>query len=276
MIWRLRSAELSLDIPRIMGIINMTPDSFSDGGMLASASAAIGHGLALVEAGAAIVDVGGESSRPGARGVDVADELGRILPVVVGLVDAGVLVSVDTTKPEVAQAACQEGAVVINDISGMADPAMRSIAIEHGAGVVVMHKKGDPQTMQDNPVYGDVVTEVRDYLDQSAQRLVDEGLSEHSIVVDPGIGFGKTIEHNLELLDRLGELGSGRPLMIGVSRKGFLGRILDLPDPGDRDRASATLAALAVERGVRLVRAHDVRATLEAVRLAWAIVQGRT
>lgn len=276
MIWRLPTTELSLNSPRLMGILNVTPDSFSDGGIHGSISDAVRHGLAMVEEGADLIDVGGESTRPGAPPVSVEAELARVLPVVAGLVAADVIVSIDTTKPEVARAACAAGASVINDVSGMSDGAMRQAAIESQVGVVVMHKQGEPQTMQDNPSYGDVVSEVGAYLDQMAGRLVAEGLRRDAIVVDPGIGFGKTVEHNLALLNRIGEVAPDWPVLLGVSRKRFLDRVLEIPLAGDRDRASATALALAVDRGVRLFRVHDIPSSLEAVRLAWAIVREGT
>ncbi len=256
-----------------MGIVNVTSDSFSDGGRFASTSAAIDHGRSLVEEGADLVDVGGESTRPGARPVPAEEEIGRVVPVVEALAGDGIVVSVDTSKPEVALAAVQVGAEVINDVSGFRHPGMRRVAAETGAGLVVMHMQGTPADMQDDPAYADVVEDVAAYLAAQADLLESEGVAASRIVVDPGIGFGKKLNHNLALLAGLDTVGGGRPVVLGASRKSFLKTLLGVDDPADRDRASAVVVALGVARGVRLFRVHDVEASLEAARLSWAIVR---
>ncbi len=273
MTWSLRTRGLDLDRPRLIGIVNVTPDSFSDGGRFASTSAAIDHGRSLVEEGADLVDVGGESTRPGARPVPAEEEIGRVVPVVEALAGDGIVVSVDTSKPEVALAAVQVGAEVINDVSGFRQPGMRRVAAETGAGLVVMHMQGTPADMQDDPAYADVVEDVAGYLAAQADLLESEGVAASRIVVDPGIGFGKKLNHNLALLAGLDTVGGGRPVVLGASRKSFLKTLLGVDDPADRDRASAVVVALGVARGVRLFRVHDVEASLEAARLSWAIVR---
>jgi len=258
-----------------MGVVNATPDSFSDGGRFADSTAAIAHGRALVADGADIVDVGGESTRPGAVPVGLREELERTIPVVSALAGDGVIVSVDTMKPEVAAAALDAGARIVNDVGGMRDPDMRRVAAERGAGVVVVHMQGEPRTMQDNPVYADVVGEISEFLRDRCSAVVDAGVDPESIVVDPGIGFGKSVEHNLVLLDRLGELAAvGYPVVVGASRKRFLGTITGRSRPEERDLASAVAAGLAIDRGAAVIRVHDVAMTLEAARIAWAIVRG--
>lgn len=271
--WKLRSLSLSLDSPVIMGVLNVTPDSFSDGGVLASVGDAVTRGLSMVEEGAAIVDVGGESTRPGADPVDVEEELGRVLPVIERLSSEGVVVSVDTRKPEVARISCLAGAEIINDVNGLADPLMREVAANTGAGVVIMHMQGEPQTMQDDPTYENVTPEVIDFLAERADLAVDEGVNRESICVDPGIGFGKTVEHNLEILARLDEFQTLRlPIMLGTSRKRFLGAVLGIEEPVMRDHATAVTVAMGVAAGARVFRVHEVAPSLEAARLAWAIV----
>lgn len=273
MIWSLRTQDLDLNRPRLMGIVNVTPDSFSDGGLYASTSAAIAHGRHLVEQGADLVDVGGESTRPGSEPVPAEVEIARVVPVIAALAGEGVVVSVDTSKPEVAAAAVDAGAEAINDVTGFRDPAMRRVAAETRAGLVVMHMRGTPADMQLDPEYRDVVEQVAAYLADQAGTLEAAGVAPDRIVVDPGIGFGKTLEHNLALLAGLGVIGSGRPVLLGASRKSFLKALLGLEDPLTRDRASAVVVALGVARGVRLFRVHDVEASLEAARLSWAIVR---
>lgn len=280
MIWRLRTRLIDLSPrPAVMGILNVTPDSFSDGDLAGmDPAAAIARGLAMSEAGADIVDVGGESTRPYATPVSVDEELARVVPVVAGLANAGVVVSVDTMKPAVATAALDAGAEIVNDVSGFRDPAMIQVAASSGAGVVVMHMRGTPLDMQDDPAYDDVVAEVSAYLARQTEALVAAGVDEQRIVVDPGIGFGKTHDHNLALLGGLGRLAAaGRPVLVGVSRKGTVGAVLEQAGisttAAERDVASAALAALAVRGGAAVVRAHDVAMTLEAVAVATAIVR---
>jgi dihydropteroate synthase len=268
--WQIKDGTLQM--PLVMGIVNVTPDSFSDGGLW-SGQAAVRHGLAMVDAGADIVDVGGESTRPGAAAVDEADELERVLSVVDGLASAGAIVSIDTMKPGVAAAAIEAGARIVNDVGGLADPAMRRVVAESGAGVVIMHMQGEPRTMQDDPRYDDVVDDIGTFLAERVERAVSSGIDPASIVLDPGIGFGKTLEHNLELIRRMSELaGLGHHLLVGASRKRFLGTILGLDGPVERDRATSIMSALLFERGVGIVRVHDVAGTREALSLVRAIV----
>ncbi len=268
--WQVKDG--ALQTPLVMGIVNVTPDSFSDGGLWGGRSA-VQHGLEMVEAGADIVDVGGESTRPGAVPVDEAEELERVLSVVDGLASAGAIVSIDTMKPGVAAAAIEAGARIVNDIGGLSDPDMRRVVAESGTGVVIMHMQGEPRTMQDDPRYDDVVNDIAAFLGERVDDAIAAGIDPASIVLDPGIGFGKTIEHNLELIRRMPELATlGHHLLVGASRKRFLGTILGLDDPLDRDRATSILSALLFERGVGIVRVHDVAGTREALSLVRAIV----
>lgn len=256
-----------------MGILNVTPDSFSDGGLHVRSEDAIAHGLRMCEAGAHIIDVGGESTRPGADAVDERTEVRRIAPVVERLVAAGAIVSIDTTKPEVARLALGAGAEIINDVSGFRSPEMRRVAADSGAGVVIMHMLGDPRTMQNRPVYDDVTSEVARYLGDQADLCRREGVSAEAICVDPGIGFGKTTTHNLELLDGLPDIVSmGYPVLVGASRKRFLGKLLDIPHASNRDLPTMVVTAMAVERGAAVIRVHDVAGSLCAAQLAQAIV----
>ena len=257
-----------------MGVLNVTPDSFSDGGRYSSVEAAIGHGVEMAGQGAGIIDVGGESTRPGADPVPARDELERVIPVVAGLTERGIAVSIDTAKPEVARAALEAGALVVNDVTGLADPLMAPLAAEFSAGVVIMHMQGQPRDMQDDPHYEDVVGEVRDYLLARARLAEEAGVRRECIAVDPGIGFGKTFEHNLELLRNLQVLvETGYPVLLGASRKGFLGRILggSVPAP-ERDPATGATVALAIEQGVAIVRVHNVAMTTQIARTVESIL----
>ncbi len=274
-IWKLRGIDLTLDRPRVMGVVNVTPDSFSDGGNFPDAAAAIDHGLRLIEEGADLIDVGGESTRPGAASVSVEEELGRVLPVVEALAAAGAMVSVDTSKAPVAVGAVGAGAVVVNDVTALADPDMAAVVSRHHVGVVLMHMQGTPRTMQVDPSYGDVVGEVSGFLVERAAAAEAAGVERTSIAIDPGIGFGKTVDHNLVLLRDLGVFADlGYPLLVGTSRKSFLGKITGRTAPGDRDVASAVSVALAIERGADIVRVHNVSACREAALLTLAIVRG--
>jgi dihydropteroate synthase len=274
-----------------MGIVNVTPDSFSDGGLFLQTDAAVKHGLSLIAQGADIVDVGGESTRPGAEPVSVEDELGRVLGVVQGLASGDwiparptVQISIDTSKAAVAEAALGAGASFINDVSAFrADPAMAGLVADSGVECCLMHMRGEPRTMQRAPRYEDVVDEVKSFLEQRLRFAVSEGVAEERILLDPGIGFGKTEQHNLELLRRLGELGElGRPILIGTSRKQFLGRIqaraAGNTEPVDAvHRLAGTLASnvLAYERGASVFRVHDVAPVREALAVAAATLSGR-
>jgi dihydropteroate synthase len=245
----------------VMGIVNVTPDSFSDGGRFADPERAVAHGLRLAAEGAAVVDVGGESTRPGATPVDPAEERRRVVPVVEAL-SPHVRVSVDTRRASVAEAAIAAGATLLNDVSA----SLWEVAAAGRVGWVAMHMRGEPATMQDDPRYDDVVEEVRRHLVERAGRAAAAGVEE--IWIDPGIGFGKTDDHNLSLLRRVGELAAtGYPVLVGTSRKGFLGRLTGGAPVDDRLEASLATAVVAVAGGARMVRAHDVAATVQAVRL---------
>ena len=255
----------------IMGVVNVTPDSFSDGGRFLDPAVAIAHGRRLAGEGAAILDVGGESTRPGAEPVDVADELARVVPVVEGLAGLDARVSVDTMKLEVARAALAAGARYVNDVTAFRhDPGMAALVAESGAECCLMHMLGEPRTMQQAPRYDDVVDDVRAFLEERLAFAVSEGIPEERVQIDPGIGFGKTIEHNLALLRRLSELAAlGRPVVVGVSRKSFLGRITGR-DTGDRVAATVAANVLAYERGARVFRVHDVAAVVDGLAVAAA------
>jgi len=255
----------------VMGILNVTPDSFSDGGRFLDPDAAIAHGLALVEAGADLLDVGGESTRPGADPVDAAEERRRVLPVIEALAaQAGVPISVDTTKASVAEAALTAGARIVNDISaGRADDELLSVVAERRAGYVAMHMQGEPRTMQDAPRYEDVVGEVGDFLAARAEVAYAAGIADGALAVDPGIGFGKTAAHNLELLSHLDALVArfDAPLVVGTSRKRFLGGLLGDDAVDRRDDATLATTVWCVGLGARVVRVHDVRSTTRAIGL---------
>ena len=270
--WTIRGGELSLDKPVIIGIVNVTPDSFSDGGRLPSADAAIEHGVRLAADGARVLDIGGESTRPGAAPVSVSEEIARVVPVIEGLVKRGfTAISVDTRKAEVARAALDAGAQVVNDVSGFHfDPALAQVAAESGAGVIVMHMRGTPATMDELADYRHVATEVAAELAVTAQSVEGAGVARERIVVDPGFGFAKTATHNLRLLDELATIVAlGYPVAVGLSRKRFLGAATGRPVE-DRDRATAVGCAMAWERGARLFRVHDAALTREALALASA------
>jgi len=259
--------RLSLHRPLIMGIVNVTPDSFSDGGLLATPQAAIAHALRLIEEGADILDIGGESTRPGAQPVTVAQELERILPVLEGLRSAGVPLSVDTRKPEVMRQAIHAGASMVNDISALeAEGALEAVAASDVA-VCLMHKRGEPQFMQQNPQYNDIVAEVRGYLAGRIAVAQAHGIPLERLLVDPGFGFGKSLEHNLALLrqmERFAELGV--PLLVGLSRKSMLGKITGR-EINDRLPASIVAAVLALQKGAQVLRVHDVAATRDAIQI---------
>jgi dihydropteroate synthase len=271
--WKLRTKELDLSRGLIMGVINVTPDSFSDGGIHLDSVAAIAAGRQMIEQGADVVDIGGESTRPGAEAVPADEELRRVLPVVETLVADGTVVSIDTSKPEVAKAALAAGAEIVNEVTAAAAPGMQEVLAEWGAGVVLMHMKGTPRTMQHDPTYVDVVSEVSGFLGSRAQQLIAVGVDHASIAIDPGIGFGKTVTHNLQLIDGLAKLaGIGFPVVLGTSRKTFLGRIAGIKEGTHRDGVTAVTTALGFERGARVFRVHDVASSRAALSLAAAIV----
>ena len=255
-----------------MGVINVTPDSFSDGGVHLRVEAAVTSAWGMLDAGAAIVDVGGESTRPGSRGVTAAEELERIEPVLIDL--AGAPVSVDTSKADVARRAIELGVELVNDVTALrSDPELAGVVADAGCYLCLMHMQGEPRTMQDNPVYDDVVSDVKRFLTDQLEFAVGEGVREELVCLDPGIGFGKTVDHNLELLRRLDELAAiGRPLLIGVSRKSSLGRILGDPEARTGTTAASVGAAVsAYERGASILRVHDVREHVEALTVASAV-----
>ena len=258
---------------RLMGVVNVTPDSFSDGGLYLDPEAAIAHGRELVAAGAEILDVGGESTRPGAEPVGAEEELRRVVPVIEGLRDAGAEISVDTSKAPVAAAALDAGATIVNDVTALrGDPEMAALCAERGATVVLMHMLGEPRTMQDDPQYGDVVTEVGAFLAERLAAAVAAGIAVEDVWLDPGIGFGKTGAHNMELLRRLGELRElGRPLVIGTSRKSFIGRV-DGSGPGERLGGTIASSVLAAAEGAEVLRVHDVAEVGQALAVTAAIL----
>ena len=273
--WQLRDRTLTPgDPPLVLGIVNVTPDSFSDGGRFLDADAAVAHGLRLVEQGADLLDIGGESSRPGSQPISLDDELARVLPVVRRLAaQTSVPLSVDTCKSEVAHQALEAGAHIVNDITALqGDPAMPEVVRDFKAGVILMHMQGTPATMQVQPHYDDVVAEVAAFLEARLQACADVGIAGTQVALDPGIGFGKTVAHNLRLLVHLEELPRlGRPICLGVSRKGFLGKVLGRPL---EQRLAGSLAAACyalVRQSAQIVRAHDVAETRDVVRLLAAL-----
>lgn len=259
-----------------MGILNVTPDSFSDGGNFHSVEPAVEHALSMFDEGAAIVDVGGESTRPGADPVDAASEMERVIPVIEAILkqQPRALLSIDTSKASVAHAACEAGANIINDVTGLkGDPEMAVVAGETGAGLVIMHAQGTPQTMQESPSYENVVAEVQGFFQQQVQLAVNAGTELEAIVLDPGIGFGKTDKHNAELLRHLPQLMlEPHPLLIGISRKSFIGRLLNQADPSERSAASVALTALTRSKGALIHRVHEVRPNLDALLMAEAMM----
>jgi dihydropteroate synthase len=255
-----------------MGVVNVTPDSFSDGGLFLDPEAAVAHGKRLVEEGADILDLGGESTRPGAAAVPEDEELRRVLPVAERLAGAGARISIDTTKVAVARAALGAGATIVNDVSAFRfEPALAGLVADSGADCCLMHMLGEPRTMQDDPRYGDVVSEVKAFLEERLRFAVDEGVPEERVWLDPGIGFGKTVEHNLELLRRLDELAAiGRPLVVGTSRKTFLGKLAGGRPETERLPGTIATNVLALERGATVFRVHDVAQVRDALTVAAA------
>jgi dihydropteroate synthase len=274
--WQTTRYSIDLARPRVMGIVNVTPDSFSDGGRHADARAAIAHCERLLAEGADILDIGGESTRPGAVAPGVVEELARVVPVLQAAVSLGVPVSVDTSERAVMAAALALGVDIINDVRSLQRPgALDCVAAHPRAGVCLMHMKGEPATMQDQAAYGDVVLEVREFLARRAQEVVAAGVGRDRIVLDPGVGFAKSADHNLALLARQAELlDLGLPLLVGWSRKGTLGKITGRP-AGERIAASVAAALAAVHRGASIVRVHDVAATVDALAVWRAAGRGR-
>jgi dihydropteroate synthase len=268
---------LALDQPVLMGVLNVTPDSFSDGGLWLTAGAAVDHGLEMAEAGAAIVDVGGESTRPGAGDVPEEEELRRILPVIESLCrQTTALISVDTRKPSVARKAVEAGALIINDTTGEpTDYEMDGVVADADVAIVEMHSRGTPATMRSMAHYTDVVTEVLGWLDDRADRLMERGVSRDSIVLDPGIGFAKSAEQSLAVIQRIEEVVAlGYPVLIGTSRKSFIGAVLDVPEDARLEGTAASIA-WAIAKGVKIVRVHDVPEMSRVLRMTTAIMSGR-
>jgi dihydropteroate synthase len=272
MIWRCRGRSFPLETRvLVMGVLNLTPDSFSDGGRFVEIEAALSHARRMAADGADVIDLGAESTRPGAVPVDPEEQWRRLEPVLRPLAAEGLCLSVDTASAEVAEFALEAGASIINDVSALADPAMPGVVAKSGAGLVIMHMRGTPATMQHDPAYRDVTREVLEALKERLRFAVAAGIPEERVVCDPGIGFGKHLEHNLELLARLGELRAlRRPLMVGASRKSFLGRLTGAP-VGERLAAGLAAHALAVWGGASVVRTHDVPETVQAMAVAHAI-----
>ena len=263
----------------VMGVLNVTPDSFSDGGQYIDTEKALVHAREMAAAGADIIDIGGESTRPGADAISESEELRRIIPLFERLsAELAVPLSVDTYKSAVARKALEAGASIVNDISGLRfSPDMARVAADHNASVVIMHIKGTPRNMQQNPVYIDVVGEVMSYLAEGIEIAVSGGVDREKILIDPGIGFGKTLEHNITLIDRLDELRAlGRPVLLGTSRKKFIGTILNVPVPADRVDGTAATVALGIERGASMVRVHDVARMVHVARMTDAVLKQKT
>jgi len=284
MIWKTRRQSLNLtDHGVVMGILNATPDSFSDGGKYDTGISAIEHALQMVADGAGIIDIGGESTRPGTPAVSAEEEMARVVPLVSALREqSDVLISIDTSKASVARAALESGADIVNDVTGLTGPdsgqEMAEICASYGAGVVVMHMQGTPQTMQDEPDYqmgGGVLATVQSFFEARLATLSAQGIDPDCLCFDPGIGFGKTLEHNLALIRHLGVMQESiqpkRPMLLGVSRKSFLGALTGEADPSKRDAATAVVTALACYEGIRLHRVHDVAANVQAMSLAETI-----
>lgn len=271
MIFHCGNYTLDMSHPVVMGIVNATPDSFSDGGKYAAAELAIAHGMALVEEGANILDIGGESTRPGAEPVPLEEELRRVVPVIEGLVAAGVPISIDTYKPEVMRAAIAAGASIVNDVFALQQPGALEAVAESTAGVCLMHSQGTPQTMQLDPRYEDVVAEVAEFLRSRMEIASAAGIAKNRMVLDPGFGFGKRSVHNIALLHDLDVLGAlGQPLLVGLSRKSVLGHLTG-GDVDARLHASLSAAVIAAMKGARILRVHDVKATVDALKILIAV-----
>ena len=269
---RCGSQTIDLSQPVVMGVLNITPDSFSDGGQYRQVNAAVDHGLRMVEEGAAIIDVGGESTRPGADPVDAEEEIRRVVPVIEKLrAQTDAVISVDTSKPQVMRAAAAAGAGLINDVRALSEKGALEAAVASECAVCLMHMQGDPRSMQLAPHYDDVVSEVKAFLEQRVHSCRAAGMAADRMVIDPGFGFGKTLEHNLQLLRHLGQLGIELPIMVGLSRKSIVGRLTGRP-AGERVYGSVALAVISVMNGARIVRVHDVGATVDALKTVTAVL----
>ena len=275
MLWKTRHHSINLSEKAIiMGVLNVTPDSFSDGGLWQDQKSAIQHAMDLIRDGAGILDVGGESSRPGASPVDETEELRRVIPVIEALRDrTPVPISIDTTKPSVAKAALKAGASIVNDIGGLRLPEMRAVVAEFNAGAVCMHMKGTPRTMQDAPSYTDVVAEILAFFEKTVELCRSEAIENETLALDPGIGFGKSLDHNLQILRELPKFHSlGRPLVLGVSRKSFISKLTGSEELDDRLWPTVALSAYARHHGASVLRVHDVKQNTEALRMTEAIL----
>ncbi|MVT13387.1 MAG: dihydropteroate synthase [Euryarchaeota archaeon] len=270
-VWRFRDDSLDLSKVRIMGILNVTPDSFSDGGMYMKRERALEHAKKMVEEGADIIDIGAESTRPGSRPIDSKEEISRLSPVIDDITSLPVPVSVDTYKPDVAEFALEHGAKIINDIYGLGKEGMLDVVKRYNAGIIIMHMKGEPSTMQQNPTYENVTSEIIYFLRERTLYAIGNGIRKENIAIDPGIGFGKRIEHNIKILRELQSFKSlGFPIVVGVSRKGFIGEILG-KDVNERLIGSIASALFAITNGASVIRAHDVKETKEAIRMLEAL-----
>ncbi|WP_406704071.1 dihydropteroate synthase [Sodalis sp.] len=271
-----RERTLSLSIPRVMGILNVTPDSFSDGGKYQHLAAAIDHAAAMLDAGAAIIDIGGESTRPGAETVSAEEEAARLVPVVVALAQRfDTFISVDTSKALVMRESAAAGAHLINDVRSLSEPGALAAAAASQLPVCLMHMQGDPSTMQQAPHYENVLAEIEAYFVQQIERCAAAGIAKDRLLLDPGFGFGKTLEHNYQLLARLGDFHHlGLPLLVGMSRKSMIGQLLDLP-PEKRVTGSVACAVIAALQGAQIIRVHDVRQTVEAMRVVQATLSAK-
>ncbi|WVN41303.1 dihydropteroate synthase [beta proteobacterium MWH-UniP1] len=265
--------SIPLDRPKIMGIVNVTPDSFSDGGQHDTAEQAIAHAKLLISQGADILDIGGESTRPGAAPVSVEEELQRVLPVLRGVMDLGVPISIDTRRPQVMKEAVALGVDLLNDINGFRDPQAFEAAVNSSCGLCIMHMLGEPRTMQDNPQYSDVVGEVTDFLMARCQAFVDRGVDRRRLLIDPGFGFGKSLEHNLALMRAIGQMAAQQPILVGVSRKRMIAGLLGQDYPPDQRVTGSVVAALwAADQGAQILRVHDVQETAQALAV-WSAIK---
>lgn len=278
---RLSFRNFSMDIPHrtyIMGILNITPDSFSDGGLYLEKSIAIKRAKQMVEDGADIIDIGGESTRPGAEPVSLAEELNRTIPVIESLAkEIKVPISIDTYKSVVAERAINAGASIVNDISGLRfDPKMAEVVAKYQVPVILMHIKGTPRNMQKEPFYENVIVEIKQYLEDSIKIALNSGIDKDKIIIDPGIGFGKTFEHNLEIINKLSEFSTlGKPILIGPSRKAFIGKILNDAPPQERIEGTAAAVAISIINGANIIRVHDVKQMVKVAKVADAIKKMR-
>jgi len=259
-------ATLSLDTPHLVGVLNVTPDSFSDGGVDACVADAVQRGVQMISDGASIIDVGGESTRPGAEPITIEEEIDRVRPLIKGLIDKGIPVSLDTRNAAVMEAGLKAGASIINDVSALThDPQSSDVIAKYKPSVILMHMQNTPQTMQNAPQYTDVVAEVFDYLKTRKQTCLELGLAEHQICLDVGIGFGKTDDHNTTLLKNIDHFNKLAPHMMGISRKSFIGRLYNIPAPQDRDTKTAEFTQYGISKGIMLHRIHNVKAVMEAI-----------